>query len=704
MALLYDYLGQKIDLEKPIRFPQHKFINTNEYRRTGQYFLKNGVYTKAHPVYDSYEHKEFWDEEEKRCKEGYSVGGVKITGDHYAYLNFRKIKLTKQDFKDMKSAGRAEYVVKDLKHSAFKSEHFPDFWDGDFEYFHAKEMARMAGRHLIVGKARRKGYSYKNSTLIGNKFNLVPKSVGVIGAYLLDYLYPEGTMAMTVSYLDFLNEHTDWTKARLHNRMDYIESGFTVPGRDQKYGFRSKIITVGFKDNPGAARGKDGEIILFEEAGKFPNLKAAFDSTKDTAQDGMFTTGLLIVFGTGGNDAVNWEDFEELFYEANANQCLAFENVYDEEEGTNEVCGFFHPDFKNLVGFTDENGNSLVTQALEYENGIRNKIARESSNPNAIADRAMEHANKPSEAFKRSVNNILPVIHINERIKKLKHNPDIKYLSRNGTLIRTSEGVKLITNEELKRTNQPYHEPIIEFPLKHTKDLTGCITEYYPPYKDNNGNTPKNMYRIWLDPYAHDKDPKNIMLKDSLGAAYVYERPNKFTPYKGQRIAASYVGRPPRVDDFNEQLFLLAERYNAEIFFENERGDTKPYAQRHKKLHYLASEPLMLWNKELASITGRGYGMHVNDQRKGMGIIYLRDFLMEVVGVDPITDKPKVFLDYINDIPLLEEFRKLSKKGNFDRASAWIVGMFDVKEETHTEIIAASRDTSTNSFFNRNLF
>ena len=88
------------------------FVNTKEFSKTGDYFLKNGVYTNAHPVYDREEYTRFWDEEEKRRKNGMVLPGklikengiwklqeVHITGEHYGYLNYGEIKRSKGIFK-----------------------------------------------------------------------------------------------------------------------------------------------------------------------------------------------------------------------------------------------------------------------------------------------------------------------------------------------------------------------------------------------------------------------------------------------------------------------------------------------------------------------------------------------------------------------------------------------------------------------------
>src|SRR6185436_5395726 len=73
---------------------------------------------------------------------------------------------------------------------------------------------RDGGHHIIIGKARRKGYSFKNGAICANVYNTVRNSLTIIGAFDKKYLYPRGTMGMTSEYLSFLNKHTAWSKAR----------------------------------------------------------------------------------------------------------------------------------------------------------------------------------------------------------------------------------------------------------------------------------------------------------------------------------------------------------------------------------------------------------------------------------------------------------------------------------------------------------
>lgn len=72
-------------------------INVEEYRKPANDFLNNFKRTGREFYIDaprgSYEWKQYWDEQEYYCEHGYSVGGIRITGDHYFYMNFCQIML-----------------------------------------------------------------------------------------------------------------------------------------------------------------------------------------------------------------------------------------------------------------------------------------------------------------------------------------------------------------------------------------------------------------------------------------------------------------------------------------------------------------------------------------------------------------------------------------------------------------------------------
>jgi hypothetical protein len=99
----------------------------------------------------------------------------------------------------------------------------------------------------------------------------------------------------------------------------------------------------------------------------------------------------------------------------------------------------------------------------------------------------------------------------------------------------------------------------------------------------------------------------------------------------------------------------------------------------------------------------RTYGTSMGSQhRKNQAEIYLRDWLKAQRGRQE-DGMPKLNLHYIYDIALIDELIKYGKKGNFDRVSALLVGMFHMKDLYNKEI-EEMYEESDDSFFNRRFF
>jgi hypothetical protein len=62
---------------------------------------------------------------------------------------------------------------------------------------------------------------------------------------------------------------------------------------------------------------KRGKLILWEEAGKFPGLKTAWQIARPSVEDSGIAFGLMIAYGTGGTLGADYEGLKEMFYEPN---------------------------------------------------------------------------------------------------------------------------------------------------------------------------------------------------------------------------------------------------------------------------------------------------------------------------------------------------------------------------------------------------
>ena len=701
------------------------FINTAELTKSAKYFEKHGVYTKADPVYDKYAYNRFWDEEEEKRKHGMTIPGelykdtdgsfklrnIHITGEHYGYLNYGRIKRIPEEvlLSEGEQTGDYEDEISQQTQAGTKEVTFPDFWDGDFYYFKAIELARKLGKHLVVGKARRKGYSYKNGWICANRADLYPDSVTGISAYDADSLYPKGTFSMADDYLQWIYEHTDWTKRRLRDsKSGFIKFGYRYTSSPSvERGFKSSIIAVPFGPaQPGAMRGKDADLIIVEEAGKARNLADFLESTLPTLKAGRFITGTMIVFGTGGGDDAFWEHFEELFYDPSSSDFIVFENLFDQET-SDEGCGFFMPDFANKEGFYDNNGNSMTKEAATYEISIR-KMLKKKGKIKKLRDRSMEYSFSPSEAFSRSSDNIFPTEIIEACISNIKRNSLRRNLGRSGLLTYGSQNqvvfkdARFLDDKELERV----HPPINDMKLKPSKDNHGSFVQFHAPYRDANGKIPDNLYRIWVDPFGIDKEKEKMTNKHSFGNVYVYERTNTFTKSKGDRLVGVYIGRPETTDAFNEILYMLGKYYNGSILYEKNVGTTYSYFRQKEALDMLTLEPRSIFDtnrEDSKTTTSADYGIQINDQRKRDGAIYFKDKLLSKVGTDD-QGNDILWVHTIPDINLLKELVKWNLKGNFDRVSTMIVGMYDIQEQYFVEIEPTTPTTDIESFFDRDWY
>lgn len=690
-----------------IRDEDGKWLDSSVFRQEAIRFEKYGYYTPE--VWGSPGWQEYWQRQLEYCEHGFSVGGERITGHHYFYLNFTKIMVIQQ----IEGTEATE-----------KIEQFPDFWDGDYDFFWSLDIARwgvklpgvdlkatppeevkrlrlielerlklkvkphpdylMGGFHFIVGKSRRKGYSFKNGAICVNIYNTKRNAQVVIGASDKKFLYPEGTMGMASNYMDFLNENTGWRKSRDYiNKIDHKKASFVknVEGTSIESGYKSQVFALTFKDNPDAARGKSPVFTLLEEAGAFPNLKASYSAIKPGLGGGKFITGQIVIFGTGGDMESGTVDFADMFYNPIGFGLMPFINIWDDDAGET-VCGFFHPLYMNLEGFYDEQGNSDIEAAIKWEMERREVIRHNSTDSSTIQRHVQEFCLKPSEAFLTVSTNDFPIIELRNQLNKVIRENLMLTKGTPVDLFRNSVTGKVEARPDLSGNLQP---------VQHYKIKDGNYAGCPMIYEFPQANTPKGLFKIGFDPYRQDQSSGN-----SLAAIYVYKTVQKGS-YTKNIIAASYVGRLKTTDDVNRVAELFAELYNAEIMYENEVPDVKAYFERRRKLHLLAAQPDRVISKNVKNSTvARIYGCHMNDKLKDAGAKYLKRWLTDIRDYDE-NGEALTNIDYIYDIGLLEELIQYNLKGNFDRVMAMMQVMFQIEEDELDKEHNPSGEISSNA-------
>lgn len=657
-----------------IRNEDGYWINSQVFREEAINFEKNGYYTKAPKK--SPEWMEYWLEQHRRAREGYSVGGVKITGHHYFYLNFCQIKRPKK-------VGRQSRNIVG----------FPDFWAGDYNWFWAIDIARYGmdkkdydalnldiniadlsgGLDVITGKARRKGFSYKVSGILANVFANETNTDNLIVASDSAYLYPKGTMSMVKDHIHFMDQHTEFRRAKLIDTKAHIQCGFKkrMGGVEVEDGRKNHIRALTLKDNPDKGRGSNTHYVMMEEGGTFPNLIDSYEAIKPSTEAGADRTGQIIIYGTSSKDIDgNTADFIDMFYNPEKWGLLPIYNIWD-EDSEDSTCSFFFPDYWGKIGFIDDQGNDSVQEAIDYEVEKRNVI-KSTGDSASLLGYVVERPFNPGEAFLIAVDNDFPTIELRKRLQ---------YITQKGT-----DGI-----ERYKKVCEPVYLHEAGDQVKDTPDWDGNLSPIWrlnQDVQDQSGaaviirrpreDMPFGYYKIGYDPYRQDKSGG-----PSFASILVYESRDDNLE-RGDEIVAFYFGRPETYDDADKMCLKLAKYYNAEVMYENEVTHPKDYFKSKNALNYLARQPTNAINAVIKdSKVQRVYGMHMTDKLKDTAAKYVKKWLLEVRTYDE-DGNPILNLDNIWDPGLIEELIRYNRKNNFDRVSALFMLMYAIEEEPAT--------------------
>lgn len=660
---------------------QKKILNSNKFRQACIQFQNTGSYC-SYPSGTS-EYYQFWDEEMNRCINGYTADdGDYITGYNYFYINYCPIQ-------------RIVHTVKKLPDGTTKviktrSLQFPDFYDYDYYFFLAMAEAEEKGKHMCVLKSRRKGYSYKNAAMACRNYYLIPNSKTYIYASNKQYLTEDGILTKAWDYMDFIDKNTAWGKKRSVNTSMRKRAGFFTKdefGNEIEMGYKSEIIGVSLKDNPDATRGKAGKLIIFEEAGSFPELGAAWQIARPSVEQDGIAFGTLIAFGTGGDPGSSFEALRDMFYNPDGYNCLSFENIWDSAV-SNTKCGFFIPQYTNLDVrdkdgkriYMDDDGNTNVKLSLQYILDERKIVIQNATSSVAVDRYVAERCITPQEACLEFNGNIFPKKELQEQLGLIRTNKALQNHKQVGDLIFDQSG-------QLKWIPKKLGD-ITKYPLGKDDDPKGAIVIWEHPVKD----APSGLYIIGVDPYDHDQSGTN-----SLGSSIVYKRFQNFESYY-DIIVAEYTGRPTTAEEYYENLRKLAIYYNARIMYENERKGLFPYFTAKHCDYLLADQPDIINDIVGNSKVQRKKGCHMNKQIKQWGEGMIKDWLNEEYAPG------KKNLTRILSEPLLEELISYNDTGNFDRVMALMQVMI-YKEQLYNVVVKQKeKENKTKLLFDGPIF
>lgn len=650
-----------IFLQRQIKLPgTYNLKNTKKnWCEQANNFIRDGYYTKYVRGTPSY--SEFWKKEKDKVKNGVIIDNVYIPPFFYQYLNYNRI-----------------------KNKRTKKYEFPNVWDGDLFFMQNVLLASLIGKHIVLTKTRQRGYSYKIAAIQYWLYCWQEKSISTIGAS--DERYVKKTWIFLDGYREHMNAHTAFTRGpQQAKKLEWEEFKYTSDMK--KVGNMSIIKGVTFKVSASNDVGGAQDLFFYEEAGIAPKLIETLGYLRNAMEDGDMTTGTIIVSGSVG-DLDDCKDLQHLMRNPSSENFMEFDNVYDDEQFPMKM-GLFVPDFWNLGGFTDEDGNSLVEEAKEF---IAKRDAEALKNKSTEQYKLYKSQNpsKPSEAFSIRKDSRFPTTRIEKQQGRIKDG-----------IVNKGINVKLFEKEDGKIGWELINKEPMGYPVDpKCEDKSGVVTIYEKPC-DNPGI---GVYFGGFDTIEANTTDSS----ESLFAGYIVKAAKKefYTDpedFKNKirlhniQLVATYVGRIEETLDGTKKTNTIGEHlirlYNAKSLIERNKPNFINHLRDRGLSHLMFKEYEVPFFKDaiLDKDTHKDFGIHMDStgRKQDHLIDVILEYFSEELDVKNLTKEDGTITDIvlkttfgierIPDYWFLEECKLWYKGRNADRMVAFGLGLVTAK-------------------------
>lgn len=664
-----------------------------------------GKVPNLHPELEYYERLSYWQEQKRRCIEGYWVSGKWMPGPLYYYVNFHNIL-----FEDDSSVAQASGLpwLRDLDWEMFyiyeECRGFSGFskdlkYTCDRKYGPEKDLAILLGRitqkevnkkvfvnareylrlnhgkdlgkplyknearHLISIQSRGGGKSYGTSGLINHNYlfdgatdydvylerkkekNYIASDT-IVGA--IDTKYTGPLIKKVLHALEMLPGGYKLSSEKKHpSPLLVSHTGSLAANKEYQSKTGSLLRHRTFKDNPLAANGTRPNLVAMDEIGFMYNIKESWAAIEATQQSKQKKNLVIWALGTGGLVAGRAALYaESIFRNPQDYNCLVFEDIF---ENRGDI-GYFVPYTKTLNEFKDKPNFITDDKRANLYIKHRRDEAKKSDDPSIYQGEIINGPIIPSEAFLVVEGAYFPTLYLKNHLAEVEGGECHKYVdsSFKGELIFDEEGkVDFSTIQDAR--------PIRSFPLKKNDAKEGCVEVWVKPQKNEEGVVPRGTYIAGMD--VVDKARATT---SSLPSIVVM---NRFT----RQIVAEYTGRTDDPNDFYEICRKLLLYYNATGMYEQNLPGLFTYFERKKCLYLLADTPYQLRNSDtFRQGTNTSKGVNASEKVNQTARDFIKSWLLEKTS----SNSDKRVLELIYSPAMLIELIMWNKSGNFDRVSS----------------------------------
>lgn len=363
-------------------------FNPDWFREDAIHKLTTGNYSGL--LLGSKSHRDWWSERKRRCDEGFSINGYRITGDNYFWLNFYRLKQT---------------TGENAKASSGRKLSFPIFLTYQYEYFHYVEMCEILKKDVGLLKSRGIGFSEVAASLCARPFITTPNYRVVASAYSEKHLKP--LLSKTWAQLNWLNSETESAFKRVRmvidSNMHKRASKKNKDGTEAHDSHMSEIEGI-VADDASKIRGDRTERLFYEEAGSDKIFKKKWVQGEALINVMEEKIGTRIGWGTGGDEGSSIEGIRDMTTKPLAWGILPYKHNHT-PAGETVYTSMFIPAYKAVLSLIDERGWCDPELGKQYYNKKRLEKAED---PKGLLMYKAEYCFTIEEALSNQGDNLFP--------------------------------------------------------------------------------------------------------------------------------------------------------------------------------------------------------------------------------------------------------------------------------------------------------
>ncbi len=573
-------LSYELSGYRPISKTQGLDFNPKWFIEAREAFLANGHYTSYLPGSKGY--RDFWHEEYKRCREGYTVNGYTVTGEHYFFLNYYQLPI----------------VTAETKAGSGRQKSFPAFFVSQYQFFHYVDLAKRLHKHIAMMKARGIGFSEISASMAANQYTTVRQSVTMIACYDKGKL--ERTLSKVWNALQFLDTKTDGGMFKLRQLSDTAlvkKSGHYNMSKGNKTpeGWQSMIEGV-VADDPQKIRGDRVDLMILDEFGSHPDSIKAFVQAQALVEVQGAAFGTIQVGGTGGDSGKNLAGLNTIYYNPEPYGVLPYRHNHT-SDGSTILSGYFVPAFTQsmIPGMTDERGYCDEEANKAY---LQKKRDQYLNVPQSLIHYCAEYCWNAEEAFALEGDNKFNKVLLSEQLAQIrlhKTGPRPTYGYLDYTYKDGKHQSDAITGFKWNPTNDGKIQ-ILEHPVwsecykhdmkKKEQEAARNNQKFEPPpvYKEMN-----DLYVAGIDGIDIGKSQTSSETRDpSEFCLVIYKRSFGL---QDPQIVCVYKDRPNEVRTAYKTAMCLIRFYNCKANVEATRVGFINWVRYSNQLHWLMRRP-----------------------------------------------------------------------------------------------------------------